>query len=285
MKAHELNDEISNRAKKRFFSFTNRSLNIALALPIVQEFYEDNLWNQIRNGPIPEHIGVILDGNRRWARSKGLAPWRGHVEGSKKIEDFLNWCSEIDEIKVVTLYAFSTENFNRPEKEVQEIFRILTNYLTDLLYDERIDKNEIRLKMLGRINMLPKNIQKLVHKLETKTAHYEKKYFNFAIAYGGRTEIVDAVRSIAARVKDKKLSLKDINEKLIESSLYTSHLPNCSADLIIRTSGEIRLSNFMTWQGAYSELCFIDVYWPAFRKLDLFRVIRMYQKRQRRFGE
>ncbi len=285
MKVNDLNEKIAARVKNKVFSLATRSINVALDLPIVQEFYETNLLTQIRNGPIPVHIGVILDGNRRWARSKGLDPWQGHIEGSKKIEDFLDWCSEIDEIKVVTLYAFSTENFNRPQKEVREIFKLLTDYLTNLLEDKRIHKNEIRLKMLGRINMLPKSIQKLIKELEEGTAHYKKKYFNFAIAYGGRTEIVDAVRSIASRVKANKLALKDIDEEMIESSLYTSHLPDCSADMIIRTSGEVRLSNFMTWQGAYSELCFIDVYWPAFRKLDLFRAIRTYQKRQRRFGE
>jgi tritrans,polycis-undecaprenyl-diphosphate synthase [geranylgeranyl-diphosphate specific] len=242
------------------------------------------VWNQIRGGPIPEHIGVILDGNRRWARSRGLAPWKGHAQGAKKMEDFLDWCSEINEIRSVTLYAFSTENFKRSEEEVSEIFRLLKEHLSSLLRDERIVKNEIRVKMLGRIQMLPSELQDLIRQVEEKTADYGKHYFNFAIAYGGRTEIVDAVRSLASNVKEEQLKLEEISEKVIESYLYTAHLPKCSPDLIIRTSGEVRLSNFLTWQGAYSELCFVDVYWPDFRKLDLLRAIRMYQHRQRRFG-
>lgn len=200
------------------------------------------------------------------------------------MEDFLDWCGEIDAIRSITLYTFSTENFKRSEREVSEIFRLLKQYLNSLLKDERVVKNEIRVKMLGRIEMLPDEFQDLIRKVEAKTAHYRNKYFNFAIAYGGRTEIVDAVRNLAEHVKDDKLNLDDISEKLIEKYLYTAHLPNCNPDLIIRTSGEIRLSNFLTWQGAYSELCFVDVYWPDFRKLDLMRAIRMYQHRQRRFG-
>jgi len=133
--------------------------------------------------------------------------------------------------------------------------------------------------------MLPRELQDLIQQLEEKTAHYTRNYFNFAIAYGGRTEIVDAVKCIAGQVKENKMTLEEINEKVLESFLYTAHLPKSSPDLIIRTSGEVRLSNFLTWQGAYSELCFVDVFWPDFRKLDLFRAIRMFQKRQRRFGE
>jgi tritrans,polycis-undecaprenyl-diphosphate synthase [geranylgeranyl-diphosphate specific] len=250
----------------------------------VQKVYEAMVWSQIRGGPIPGHIGVILDGNRRWARSRGLAPWKGHEQGARKMEDFLDWCGEIDEIRSITLYTFSTENFKRSEKEVTEIFRLLKQYLNSLLKDERVVRNEIRVKMLGRIEMLPEEFQDLIRQVEEKTAHYKKKYFNFAIAYGGRTEIVDAVRSLAQNVKEEKLKLDDINEKLLETYLYTAHLPNCSPDMIIRTSGEVRLSNFLTWQGAYSELCFVDVYWPDFRKLDLMRAIRLYQHRQRRFG-
>ncbi len=277
-------EKASTRAKWRISSLAHRGVRAALERTSVQKIYETMVWSQIRNGPIPEHIGVILDGNRRWARSRGLAPWKGHEQGARKMEDFLDWCGEIDEIRSITLYTFSTENFKRSEKEVEEIFRLLKEYLNSLLKDERVVKNEIRVKMLGRIEMLPREFRELIRELEEKTANYEKHYFNFAIAYGGRTEIVDAVRSLAESVKEGKLSLGDINEEIIESYLYTAHLPKCSPDLIIRTSGEIRLSNFLTWQGAYSELCFVDVYWPDFRKLDLLRAIRMYQHRQRRFG-
>jgi len=284
MKNTPSKEDTSARAKHRLSSLANRGMRAALERTSVQRIYEAMVWSQIRGGPIPEHIGVILDGNRRWARSRGLDPWKGHAQGAKKMEDFLDWCGEIDEIRSVTLYTFSTENFKRSEKEVYEIFRLLKQYLNSLLKDERVVKNEIRVKMLGRIEMLPEEFQTLIRQVEEKTAHYRKKYFNFAIAYGGRTEIVDAVRTLARTVKEQEISLEDINEKLIESYLYTAHLPKCSPDLIIRTSGEVRLSNFLTWQGAYSELCFVDVYWPDFRKLDLLRAIRMYQHRQRRFG-
>ena len=272
------------RAKRRFSSLATRGMRATLERTSVQKIYEAMVWSQIRGGPIPGHIGVILDGNRRWARRRGLDPWKGHEQGARKMEDFLDWCGEIDEIRAITLYTFSTENFKRSEKEVTEIFRLLKEYLNSLLKDERVVKNEIRVKMLGRIEMLPDEFQDLIRQVEEKTAHYQKKYFNFAIAYGGRTEIVDAVRCMAQCVKEGKLNLDDISEKLLEKYLYTAHLPNCNPDLIIRTSGEVRLSNFLTWQGAYSELCFVDVYWPDFRKLDLMRAIRMYQHRQRRFG-
>ena len=284
MKNSPQKEDTSTRAKRKLSSLANRGMRAALERTSVQKIYEAMVWSQIRGGPIPEHIGVILDGNRRWARSRGLDPWKGHEQGARKMEDFLDWCGEIDEIRSVTLYAFSTENFKRSEKEVYEIFRLLKQYLNSLLKDERVVKNEIRVKMLGRIEMLPQEFQDLIRQVEEKTADYRKKYFNFAIAYGGRTEIVDAVRSLARTIKEQEIGLEDINERLIESYLYTAHLPKCSPDLIIRTSGEVRLSNFLTWQGAYSELCFVDVYWPDFRKLDLLRAIRMYQHRQRRFG-
>ena len=274
----------SRRAKRRLSSLAARGMRATLERTSVQKIYESMVWSQIRGGPIPEHIGVILDGNRRWAQSRGLDPWKGHEQGAKKMEDFLDWCGEIDEIRSITMYTFSTENFKRSVKEVTEIFRLLKEHLNSLLTDERIVRNEIRVKILGRIEMLPDEFQELIQQVEEKTADHGKQYFNFAVAYGGRTEIVDAVRSLAENVKEEKLSLDQINERVIESYLYTAHLPKCSPDLIIRTSGEVRLSNFLTWQGAYSELCFVDVYWPDFRKLDLMRAIRMYQHRQRRFG-
>lgn len=284
MKTSSPKEPASKRAKRSISSLVARGMRATLERTSVQRVYESMVWNQIQNGPIPEHIGVILDGNRRWARSRGLDPWKGHEQGARKMEDFLDWCSDINEIRSITLYAFSTENFSRSQKEVTEIFRLLEHYLKSLLKDERIVKNEIRVKILGRVKMLPKEFQDLIREIEDKTAHYRKHFFNFAVAYGGRTEIVDAVRTIARRVKENKLSLDDIDETTIEGYLYTSHLPKCSSDLIIRTSGEVRLSNFLTWQGAYSELCFVDVFWPDFRKMDLLRAIRTYQNRHRRFG-
>jgi len=285
MEEPESDQTHSLQIKRKISSAFTRGMRVALEHGTVQKIYEEMLWEQVRNGPIPEHIGIILDGNRRWARRRGLDPWKGHEEGAKKVEDFLDWCGAIEKIRTITLYAFSTENFTRSPKEVTEIFRLLEHYLKSLLKDERIVRNEIRVKILGRINMLPEEFQDLIREGESKTAHYSRHFFNFAVAYGGRTEIVDAVRSIAQSVKEESLSLDDIDEGTIEGYLYTSHLPKCSSDLIIRTSGEVRLSNFLTWQGAYSELCFVDVFWPDFRKMDLLRAIRTYQNRHRRFGE
>ncbi len=279
-------------SKKEPFSRTNKSLGFiasqglrtTLDVLAVPKMYERMLWNQVRNGPIPEHIGIILDGNRRWADQRGLSPWKGHEEGARKVEDFLDWCGDIEKIRTITLYAFSTENFKRTQEEIVEILRLLKQYLNGLLKDERIRKNEIRVKVLGRTRILPEEIQELIRRVEESTAHYERHYFNFAVAYGGRSEIVDAMTSLARDVRNEKISMEEISEEVIESYLYTSHLPKCNPDLIIRTSGEVRLSNFLTWQAAYSELCFVDVFWPDFRKLDLLRAIRMYQKRKRRYG-
>ena len=284
MKPSQRGEKPPVHLKRKISSLATRSFRAAVERPSVQRIYESMLWNQIKDGPIPDHIGIILDGNRRWAREKGLAPWKGHEQGARKIEDFLNWCIDIEQIRSVTLYTFSTENFQRSEQEVSEIFRLLKEYLQNLMKDQRVDRDEIRIKMLGRLQLLPSELQELIRMLEEKTAHYNKHFVNFAIAYGGRNEIVDAVRALAADVKEEKLGLDEISENVIESYLYTSHLPNSSPDLIIRTSGEIRLSNFLTWQGAYSELCFLDVFWPAFRKMDFLRALRTYQKRQRRFG-
>lgn len=277
-------NEPFSRTKRSLGFLASQGLRTTLDVLAVPKVYERMLWNQIRNGPIPEHIGIILDGNRRWARRRGLSPWEGHEEGAKKVEDFLDWCGDIQKIRTITLYAFSTENFKRTQKEVIEIFRLLKQYLNSLLKDERIRKNEIRIKVLGRTQVLPEELQELIRRVEESTAHYERHYFNFAVAYGGRSEIVDAVTSLARAVKDEKMDLDEINEQVIERYLYTAHLPKCNPDLIIRTSGEVRLSNFLTWQAAYSELCFVDVFWPDFRKLDLLRAIRMYQKRKRRYG-
>ena len=273
-----------NEVEAKISRLISKGIRAATQKVAIQKIYENMLWNQVKDGPIPEHIGVILDGNRRWAASRGLDPWKGHKQGAEKLEDFLDWCGEIEKIRTVTVYVFSTENFRRSEKEILEIFKLLNEYLTGLLQDERIVKNEIRVKMLGRIHVLPQEFQDLISRVEKKTEHYSRHFFNFAIAYGGRTEIIDAVRTIAREVKEGKLTLEGIDEKVIEGHLYTAHLPQSSPDLIIRTSGEIRLSNFLTWQGAYSELCFVDVHWPDFRRLDLLRAIRMYQRRLRRFG-
>ena len=250
----------------------------------VYKIYERWLWHQVRNGAKPEHIAVILDGNRRWALEHSLNPWMGHRQGAEKVEELLDWCLEMG-VKSVTLYAFSTENFRRSPKEVEEIMRIAEEKLRKLLTDKRIHENNVKVKIIGRKSLLPKSLRKLADEVEESTKNYNKHFLNIALAYGGRAEIVDAARKIAERVEKGEIGSKQIDEKLFEKFLYTSHLPKQDPDLIIRTSGEERLSGFLLWQSAYSELCFLDIYWPEFRKIDLLRAIRTFQKRKRRFGK
>ena len=250
----------------------------------VYKIYEKWLWHQVRSGAKPEHIAVILDGNRRWALKHSLNPWMGHRQGAEKVEELLDWCLEMG-VKSVTLYAFSTENFRRSPKEVEEIMKITEEKLRKLLTDKRIHENNVKVKIIGRKSLLPKSLRKLADEVEESTKNYNKHFLNIALAYGGRAEIVDAARKIAERVEKGEIGSKQINEELFEKFLYTAHLPKQDPDLIIRTSGEERLSGFLLWQSAYSELCFLDIYWPEFRKIDLLRAIRTFQKRKRRFGK
>lgn len=251
--------------------------------PIVYKIYEKNLWNQIKDETIPEHIGVVLDGNRRWALEHYLSAWDGHKRGADKVDDLLNWCLDLN-VKTITLYIFSTENFNRPEREVQGLMQLFNERLKAIFSEERIHKNEVHIRAIGRLNQLPENTQKLISAVEESTKTYERHYLNLAIAYGGRAEIVDATKKIAEEAKTGKINIDNIDEELIGEHLYTAHLPKPEPDLIIRTSGEERLSGFLLWQGAYSELCFVDVFWPDFRRIDLWRAIRTYQHRERRYG-
>jgi len=246
--------------------------------------YERWLKNQIDSRDKPKHVGVIMDGNRRWAVSQNMVPWEGHWEGADKVEEFLDWCVELG-INTVTLYSFSTENFSREEKEVQELMKLFENTLEKVTTSGHIHDNRVKVRAIGRINTLPQRLQDLIHEVEEATKDYDRYYLNIAIAYGGRAEIVDALRKIASKVKSGEIEPETINEDDIEANLYTAHLPQPDPDLIIRTSGESRLSNFLVWQAAYSELFILDVYWPAFRKIDLMRAIRSYQLRLRRFGK
>jgi tritrans,polycis-undecaprenyl-diphosphate synthase [geranylgeranyl-diphosphate specific] len=247
------------------------------------KFYERWLWYQVENGAKLEHIAIILDGNRRWATEKTLNPWFGHEKGAEKVDELLDWCLKLD-VKSVTLYAFSTENFKRSQDEVEEIMRIAEEQFRKILTNERIHKNKVRVKVIGRVNLLPQSLQRLVADVENATASYDRHFFNIAFAYGGRAEIVDAARKIAERVKEGKLAPEKVDEGTFEKYLYTAYMPKQDPDLIIRTSGEERLSGFLLWQSAYSEFCFLDVYWPDFRSIDLLRAVRIFQKRKRRFG-
>jgi len=247
------------------------------------KFYENRLTWQVEEGPVPGHIGIILDGNRRWAQDRRYSRDVGHAQGADVVEKLLDWCHELG-IKSITLYVLSTENLRRTAEEVQELLRLIEERLTKLLGDDRIYRYRVRVKGIGKFDLLPSSLLSILREVEGKTATFDGHFLNIAIAYGGRAEITDVVKSIAEDVKSGALAPENIDEETIASRLYTSHLPNPEPDVIIRTSGEERMSGFLLWQGAYSELVFMDVYWPAFRKIDLLRAIRTYQKRKRRMG-
>ncbi len=247
------------------------------------KLYEKWLWFQVKSGAKLEHIAIILDGNRRWASENELNPWLGHKKGAETVEQLLDWCEKLG-VKFVTLYAFSTENFRRSPQEIAEIMKIAEEEFRKLLTDERIHRDKVHVKVIGRVNLLPESLQQLITDVEKTTKDYDNRFLNFAFAYGGRAEIVDAAKMIAEKVRDGELKLDDVNESTFEKHLYTAHMPKQEPDLIIRTSGEERLSGFLLWQSAYSELAFLDVYWPDFRLIDLLRAIRTFQTRKRRYG-
>lgn len=258
-------------------------LKFMLSILGIYKIYEKWLQYQVKDRKKPEHIAIILDGNRRWAQENGFDPWMGHYYGADKTKEVLKWCFDLG-VKSITLYAFSTENFQRSPEEVENIMKIFREKLQEVSKSEDIHKHKVKIKVIGRINLLPRDLQEMIRKVEEETRDYNEHYLNLAIAYGGRAEIVDATKKIAQKVASGELSPEEIDEKVFEQHLYTAYLPKQDPDLIIRTSGEERLSGFLLYQAAYSELCFLDVYWPEFRRIDLLRAIRTYQKRSRRFG-
>jgi len=246
--------------------------------------YEKWLGDQIASDTVPEHIGIILDGNRRWGIEKYGDKLDGHLRGARTGEDFLEWCLELG-IKTVTLYVFSTENFDRPREEVDTVLRLIEDETRKLITDRRIHEHKVHVKAIGRIELLPESLRNVLDEVERVTAGYDQHYLNIAVAYGGRAEIVDAAKRIIDEVKSGSLDEAAVDEDMFRKYLYTSHLPNPYPELIIRTSGEERLSGFLLWQAAYSEFVFLDVFWPEFRRIDLLRAVRTYQRRRRRFGK
>ncbi len=229
---------------------------------------------------VPKHLGIILDGNRRFSKRLMLKTWKGHEWGAKKVEALLDWCKELG-IKEVTLYAFSIENFDRPKKEFNFLMRLFKKESTRLLNDERVYKNKVRVNFIGRIHMFPKDLQDVMYKIMDATKTHKNYIVNFAMAYGGRAEIIDATKKIFEQIKQGKLNINEINEKVFEKNLYIQSEP----DLIIRTS-ESRLSGFLLWQGTYAEVIFLpNVLWPEFTKKHLIDCLDEYYKRQRRFGK
>ncbi|MDH5362502.1 MAG: polyprenyl diphosphate synthase [Aigarchaeota archaeon] len=245
--------------------------------------YEKWLTEQVKKGDMPRHVSLILDGNRRWAERHKLQSWVGHEQGSRVVGDLLDWCLDLG-IETVTLYALSTENLRRSPEEVKQITDILRKKVAEARRDPRIREQQVRITALGRIDLLPPDLRVELRELERETKGHDRHFLNVAVAYGGRAEIVDAVRKISEKAAKGEISSSDIDEELVEANLYTAKIPDSDPDLIIRTSGEERISNFLLWQSAYSEFVFLDVYWPAFRKIDLLRAIRTYQHRSRRIG-
>ena len=233
---------------------------------------------------MPNHVAIILDGNRRWAKHNLTLQKKGHFKGADTVENLLDWCEEFD-IKIITLYVLSAENLDRKNEELDYLYDLIKVRLEKLYNDPRIHKNQMRVKAIGRIELLPDSMKDVLRRLDDVTKDYNKHFLNIAIAYGGQNELVDAVKKIGEKIKGGKLDSKDINKEVIESNLYTSHLPQSSPDMILRTSGEKRMSGFLLWQSAYSELVFLDIFWPEFRKIDLMRAIRTFQTRKRRSGK
>lgn len=234
---------------------------------------------EFNNEKLPQHIAIIMDGNRRWAKNKGLPISQGHKEGAKTLEKIVRYANKIG-IKHITVYAFSTENWKRAEDEVGALMLILKNYIED--YSKRADTENIKVKFLGDTNALPKNMHKGIKNCIERTKDNTGIIFNIALNYGGRLELIRATKEIAKKVKQNEIEIEDIDEDVISNELYTAGQPD--PDLVIRTSGELRLSNFLPWQSVYSELLFIEKYWPDFSEEDFDNAIIEYQKRTRKFG-
>ena len=231
---------------------------------------------------LPEHIAIIMDGNGRWAKQRGLKRTEGHKVGAEVFRNICQYCSDIG-IKYVTFYAFSTENWKRSKFEVSAIMNLLRKYLDEMY--ERASENEsagYHIRFIGQREGMPKDIVKLMDEVEKRSDDKCKTYINIAVNYGSRNEIVNSVKQIAKAVKDGTLEIKDITEDTVSSYLYTAGQPD--PDLIIRPSGEYRLSNYLLWQSAYSEIYIDDVLWPDYTSADLDRAIEEYCKRNRRFG-
>ncbi len=254
---------------------------------ILYRLYERRLWAQIKEGIEegihPKHVALIMDGNRRYARAKNLPATYGHQLGREKLKDILKWMWDL-KIEYLTLYAFSTENFQRKEEEVQKLMSLFESTFREIVGHPEIKKRNVKIRVIGRTHLLPQKVQEAIHDaVESTKTNDVGPTLIIAVGYGGRAEMIDAIRSIARKIESGSMKPEDINEIAVERHLYTNGIPD--PDLIIRTSGEERLSGFLTWQSAYSELYFADVYFPGFRKIDLWRAIRVYQSRQRRYGK
>ncbi|MHA7248005.1 isoprenyl transferase [Arthrobacter tecti] len=244
------------------------------------DFYERKLQRTLAPDRIPHHVGVMVDGNRRWAKLAGAPTQHGHQAGADKILEFLGWCEELG-IEMVTLYMLSTDNMNRSPDEIEQLLDIIGNTL-----DRLGETRRVRVQPVGALDLLPEHLATKVTELAERTACIEGLHVNVAVGYGGRREIVDAVKELLLHAEKDGSSLPEVAESLtvgqISEYLYTRGQPD--PDLVIRTSGELRLSGFLMWQSAYSEFYFCEALWPDFRRVDFLRALRDYGRRQRRFG-
>ncbi|WNH11053.1 isoprenyl transferase [Thalassobellus suaedae] len=239
-----------------------------------------DLKENIISTKLPEHIAIIMDGNGRWAKQKGMLRAFGHENGTKSVRQTVEACAELG-VKNLTLYAFSTENWNRPKLEVQTLMKLLVTSLKKEI--KTLQDNNIKLEAIGNLNTLPKKVFKELHEVIKHTKDNNKMTLTLALSYGSREEIINTVKEISIKVKNNIISPDKIDESIINEHLYTQNLPD--VDLLIRTSGEQRISNFLLWQIAYAELYFTSVLWPDFTKQHLYEAIIEYQKRERRFGK
>jgi undecaprenyl diphosphate synthase len=255
-----------------------------LAKRVLYFCYEKHLEKEVQKSTIPTHMGLILDGNRRYAKEMGFDNvTMGHKEGARKLDDVLQWCCDLG-IKIVTIWVLSTENIQREKGEIDGLLKVIEEKIEELSKSPVIKRNSFKIKALGKLEILPDTLKETVRNAEESTKDNEGHVLNIAVGYGGREEIVEAVKR-ALKEKQVETAAELANSITIEditSHLYTNGIPD--PDLIIRTSGEIRLSGFLLWQSAYSEFYFCDALWPAFRKIDFLRAIRSYQQRGRRFG-
>lgn len=250
------------------------------AIPVLTRPSSDIITELQQRGPLPEHIAVIMDGNGRWARERGFRRVHGHKEGIHAVRDTTEACAELG-VSHLTLYTFSTENWNRPAREVNALMQLLINALQKEA--QTFHDNNIRLNAVGNVDMLPSGCQDELNALMAETASYDRMTLTLALSYSGKWDITEAVRRIAEDVQEGRISPDDVNEEIISNRLSTAGIPD--PDLLIRTGGERRISNYMLWQMAYTELVFASVYWPDFRRNHLFDAIRDFQDRERRFGK
>lgn len=253
-----------------------------MAENLLYRFYEWNISRKLEKEKMPKHVAIIMDGNRRYSKIQGnIDVIKGHEKGVDTLERVLDWTIELG-IEIITVYAFSTENFNRPEKEVNGLMDLFVKNFKRLVNHKKIHKNEVKVKAVGKLDLISPNVLEAIEEAEKATEQYTKRQLNIAIGYDGRQEIVDSVKKIIEEVQKGDLNPEDITEEDISKNLYTAGLDD--PNLIIRTSGEERLSGFLLWQSSYSELYFCDTLWPELRKVDFLRAIRDYQERERRFG-